>query len=129
AEIGYVGEWQCISAAQLGAPHQRERLFVVAYPERLFTHQKQPTCWADQVRTVVQEQRAINSFPTFEQRDDGVAYGLPSGLDNVPVSVPQGTPGRIRSRYLYGRSVVPACAAVAFRRIKFLEEWWRDARC
>ncbi|MCC5618109.1 DNA cytosine methyltransferase [Nostoc sp. CHAB 5836] len=125
AEIGYVGEWQCISAADIGAPHLRERLLVVAYPECLFT-QKQPPCWADQVRTVVQEKRAISSFPMFEQRDDGIVYGLPTGLDGVPISVPRRTPGRIRSRYLYGRSVVPACAAVAFGRIKFLEEWWRD---
>jgi DNA (cytosine-5)-methyltransferase 1 len=127
AKVGYVGEWQCISAAHLGAPHQRERLFIIAYPQFLLTHRKQPPCWADQVRTVVQEQRAISSFPTFEQRNDGVAVGFPPGLDSVPLSVPKGTPGRIRSRYLYGRSVVPDCAAVAFHRIKFLQEWWRDA--
>jgi DNA (cytosine-5)-methyltransferase 1 len=125
AQVGYVGEWQCISAAHLGAPHRRERLFIIAYPECLFT-QKQPPLWADQVRAMVQRQRAISSFPVFEQRDDGVTYGLPEGLDSVPHSVPTGTPGRIRSRYLYGRSVVPGCAAVAFHRIKFLQEWWRD---
>jgi DNA (cytosine-5)-methyltransferase 1 len=126
AQVGYVGEWQCISAAHLGAPHQRERLFIIAYPECLYA-QKQPPLWSDQMRAVVQKQRAISSFPVFEQRDDGVAYGFPTGLDSVPLSVSQGTPGRIRSRYLYGRSVVPACAAVAFHRIKFLEQWWRDA--
>lgn len=31
AEIGYVGEWGTLSAAQLGAPHKRERLWLVAY--------------------------------------------------------------------------------------------------
>ena len=30
--FGYDAEWQTISAASLGAPHLRERLFVVAYP-------------------------------------------------------------------------------------------------
>jgi DNA (cytosine-5)-methyltransferase 1 len=87
-EIGYVGEWQCVSAADLGAPHQRERLFIIAYPECLFT-QKQPPCWADQVRAVVQIQQSISSFPAFEQRDDGVAIGFPAELDSVPISVPE----------------------------------------
>jgi|TARA_R100000084_G_scaffold108575_1_gene71594 DNA (cytosine-5)-methyltransferase 1 len=31
AEIGYDAEWQVISAAQCGAPHRRNRVFIVAY--------------------------------------------------------------------------------------------------
>lgn len=31
-EIGYDAEWFCISAASIGAPHLRERIWVVAYP-------------------------------------------------------------------------------------------------
>jgi DNA (cytosine-5)-methyltransferase 1 len=32
AEIGYNAEWKIISAAQCGAPHKRERLFIIAFP-------------------------------------------------------------------------------------------------
>ena len=32
AQIGYDAEWQTISAAGVGAPHIRERVFIVAYP-------------------------------------------------------------------------------------------------
>jgi DNA (cytosine-5)-methyltransferase 1 len=32
AAIGYDAEWECVSAAEGGAPHKRERLFVFAYP-------------------------------------------------------------------------------------------------
>ena len=32
ANIGYDAEWQIVSAAALGAPHLRERLFIIAYP-------------------------------------------------------------------------------------------------
>jgi DNA (cytosine-5)-methyltransferase 1 len=32
AEIGYDAEWTCIRASDLGAPHRRERVWVVAYP-------------------------------------------------------------------------------------------------
>ena len=31
-QIGYDAKWSLISAAEVGAPHKRERLFVVAYP-------------------------------------------------------------------------------------------------
>ena len=32
AEIGYDAEWRVVSAAGLGAPHRRDRLVIVAYP-------------------------------------------------------------------------------------------------
>ena len=32
AAIGYDTEWQVISAASIGAPHRRDRVFIVAYP-------------------------------------------------------------------------------------------------
>lgn len=33
AEIGYDAEWQVLSAKEVGAPHSRERVFIVAYPD------------------------------------------------------------------------------------------------
>lgn len=33
AESGYSAEWDCIPAASVGAPHRRDRLFVVAHTE------------------------------------------------------------------------------------------------
>lgn len=33
AQIGYDAEWQIVSAASVGAPHIRERIFIVAYPQ------------------------------------------------------------------------------------------------
>jgi DNA (cytosine-5)-methyltransferase 1 len=32
AEIGHDAEWDCLSLGALGAPHERERLWVVSYP-------------------------------------------------------------------------------------------------
>jgi len=32
AKIGYDAEWFCITAASLGAPHERDRIWIVAYP-------------------------------------------------------------------------------------------------
>jgi DNA (cytosine-5)-methyltransferase 1 len=33
AEIGYDAEWHCIPAAAVGAPHRRDRIWIVAYPK------------------------------------------------------------------------------------------------
>ena len=32
AEIGFDAEWHCIEAGYLGAPHRRDRVWVIAYP-------------------------------------------------------------------------------------------------
>jgi DNA (cytosine-5)-methyltransferase 1 len=34
SEIGYDAEWQDIRASDMGAPHRRERIWIVAYPQR-----------------------------------------------------------------------------------------------
>lgn len=45
AESGYDAEWRVLSASECGAPHQRSRIFIVAYPtdERLRECERQPT--------------------------------------------------------------------------------------
>ena len=42
ATLGYDAEWQIISAAAFGAPHLRERLFIVAYPASGASRHAQP---------------------------------------------------------------------------------------
>ena len=32
AEIGYDAEWHCISASAIGAPHRRDRVWIIGYP-------------------------------------------------------------------------------------------------
>ena len=34
ASIGYDAEWRVVSAASVGAPHRRDRIIIVAYPDR-----------------------------------------------------------------------------------------------
>lgn len=33
--LGYDAEWHCIRASDLGAPHERDRVWIVAYPARI----------------------------------------------------------------------------------------------
>ncbi|GAB6842324.1 DNA (cytosine-5)-methyltransferase 1 [Methylorubrum rhodinum] len=35
AALWYDAEWHCLSASDLGAPHERDRIWIVAYPETL----------------------------------------------------------------------------------------------
>ena len=42
AEIGYDAEWQDIRASDVGAPHRRERIWIVAYPMRDTRHERRP---------------------------------------------------------------------------------------
>jgi DNA (cytosine-5)-methyltransferase 1 len=34
AESGYDAEWDCLPACAFGAPHERDRVFIVCYPDR-----------------------------------------------------------------------------------------------
>lgn len=51
-EIGYDAEWEVISAAQFGASHKRERIWIVAYPNSFRLQEertKQQTARTDQL--------------------------------------------------------------------------------
>ncbi len=110
--VGYSWEDpQLLSAKWFGAPHRRNRVFIIAYPDHQQRHI--PQSWAEQMREMVQRQRAITKFPVFKPSADGAVIGFPAGLDKVPVGVERGYRGRITSRVLFGRTVIPAQAAIA----------------
>ena len=80
AESGYDAEWDCLPAAAFGAPHRRDRIWVVAYPKST----RQPACPMGQGEM---QSRGSSSWP--EQRwkvepDVGrVADGIPKGVDRL----------------------------------------------
>ena len=40
AALGYDAEWHCIPASAVGAPHRRDRIWIVAYPGREGVHER-----------------------------------------------------------------------------------------
>jgi DNA (cytosine-5)-methyltransferase 1 len=68
AEIGYDAEWQVIPAAAVGAPHKRDRVFIVAYPndER-------------------QSSRIKKTKPKFNGRSFNEATSQPTSPDNTRI--------------------------------------------
>jgi site-specific DNA-cytosine methylase len=85
ASFGYDAEWSCFSACSLGAPHTRDRLFIVAYTSGLMglqglgvgRHAKgQEALQRDLLR-----QRRIAWLDSLV-RTSGVSDGIPRGLDS-----------------------------------------------
>lgn len=77
--IGYDAEWKVISAASVGAPHRRDRLFIVAYPTGLPSEVR----ILDKTESL-QEQlgrsetgRGASHWATNQPAMGGVAHGVP----------------------------------------------------
>lgn len=88
AEAGYDAEWDCVSAAEVGAPHDRPRWFSVAYPSgigrgcilcdwlgRGFASRPEwPTDALDSPRSLVAWlRRTAESLPPFRRDADGLS--------------------------------------------------------
>ena len=116
---GYSFEIEAVTAQELGAGHQRLRLFIISYPDEQRILYEQ-TCWSDQMREMVSRQRLDSQWLTVRQSGDRDDYGVSPEL--VRLSVPNRTEGRIKSRYLAGRTVTPGQAAIALGRVLYLSE-------
>ena len=78
AENGLDAEWDCIPASFVGAPHGRDRIWLIAYPERGERWQE-PYLWA--VGRMGRQQQSIpwdrdwkDALREFRGVDDGSAY-------------------------------------------------------
>jgi len=72
AEIGYDAEWHCIPASHIGAPHQRDRWWCVAYPND--SGNGTPGCRIDGDRPAQDKGREEQSQPEpGRQREDAAA--------------------------------------------------------
>jgi DNA (cytosine-5)-methyltransferase 1 len=65
AEIGYDAEWHCIPASAVGAPHRRDRVWIIAYPEAK-SQRPDPNC----IRSYREE---INQQRGSELRDEQIS--------------------------------------------------------
>jgi DNA (cytosine-5)-methyltransferase 1 len=118
AAIGYDAEWDVISTCAFGAPHTRERVFLVAYPKRQQKgpgeepHGSAPRFWL-QGAAHAGECRGSGWGPwAAESGVARVAYGVPSRMD--------------RQRGI-GNAVCPVIAEWLGRRILEAEEGLRVA--
>lgn len=89
AELGLDAEWENIPAAALGAPHRRERVWIVAYPRKA-GRQRSQQAWegirlAEVAASTLIRDGNVHAGPwASEPRQvGGMAYGLPRPVDAV----------------------------------------------
>ncbi len=102
AEIGYDAEWETIRASDVGAPHRRERIWIVAYPK----------CGIDSI-----EEDARGAL--FKRAWRGESCGG-SGWATEPAvgRLAHGVPHRVDRLRGLGNAIVPQIAELLFRQIK-----------
>jgi DNA (cytosine-5)-methyltransferase 1 len=78
AVLRYDAEWHCISSADIGAPHKRERIWLVAYPEGV----RQGQLWGKWCETQSKAPGSLH-WPEYEPPSERVAHGLSDQLHRV----------------------------------------------
>jgi DNA (cytosine-5)-methyltransferase 1 len=83
ASIGFDAEWSTVSACSMGAPHTRERLFILAYPKSI-RRQRWRGIGQGQALLEPEGRSEEHRRPwSAEPRPVGVAYGLPRRVDRI----------------------------------------------
>ncbi len=129
AESGYDSEWQCIPASALGAPHGRDRFWLVAYPH----DESEPDCAFDDEAQGLSRSSfshdAANPEPrklTLGRVMEGIGrISEPASwdrlweLENSPIGmgVANGFPGRMDRLRALGNAVVPQIPELIGRAI------------
>lgn len=106
AECGYDAEWENIPASTLGAPHRRERVWLVAYPNE------------------VGRENSSFGLPPLRQfvcRVEKTAW-LSEPAEPVVFGVDDGVPGGLGQRASYGNTVIPQIPEIIGRAILAAQE-------
>lgn len=81
AAVGYDAEWHCIPASAVGAPHRRDRIWIVAYPHNKGESIGKINAKAQRVQIAVTNGgwRRWDGKPQDVRMDDGI----PNGMDRL----------------------------------------------
>ena len=91
AALGYDAEWHCIPASAVGAPHPRDRIWIVAYApevfgEKQFGNQPRRILSRDGLLALVENEGRGNSVASWwaaEPSVGRVVYGVPHRVDRL----------------------------------------------
>lgn len=115
-ESGYDAEWDCIPASAVGASHQRDRLWLVAYPARNGEV-------GAEASPGTERQRAWPGRPEGREGAFGIASGESGRWPEPDVGrVAHGVPARVDRLSALGNALVPQIAEWIGWRILAAEE-------
>ncbi len=136
AEIGYDCEWHCIPASAIGAPHIRDRVWIIARPQHtdttsgiLSAEQKCKHQGAEDNGAICQDVADTNSkglekrfltknrFRDLRQEGETFAQGSWWAVEPDVGRVAHGIPARVDRLRGLGNAIVPQVAEVIFRAI------------
>ena len=86
--LGFDAEWHCIPASAVGAPHQRDRLWIIAYPQgfgrlEIIINEHTPARgWTTDRRPAGRPENTIREWVDLSGVR-GVVHGLPYRVDRV----------------------------------------------
>jgi DNA (cytosine-5)-methyltransferase 1 len=116
ARLGYNAEWRICRASEVGAPHHRARLYLVAYPDSIrlqagktfFSHVSEKT-----------SPKPWRAFGTTIQIVRGGAWNIEPPV----LCVGNGIPGKLVRQQLhgYGNAIVPQIALAIFKAIAAID--------
>ena len=111
AAIGYDAEWENIPASAMGAPHRRERVWIVAYPigfglEALTNEQG-----------IFRKAFEVWNAGRFGEVDSAQVWSGSRPIGAVPVGLVNGLSGRLGEIKAYGNAVVPQIPELIGRAI------------
>lgn len=103
AALGYDAEWSVLSACALGAPHTRERMFILAYSNGKFWKERMGILqWESEKISKRDHRKMLENWMEAVANHDGSLDGVPDWMD--------------RNRTI-GNAVVPQIAEWIGRRI------------
>ena len=84
AALGFNAEWSIVSACSMGAPHTRERMFILGYAEEVSPGRNEGQ-GAPRRGLSMPRNRPCESWPHWASEPDlaRVAYGVPNGMDRL----------------------------------------------
>lgn len=135
ADLGFDAEWDCFSAEEVGAPHRRRRLFLLAYADcelvrnesrrggrEIGTGKAESGCYGETGAVAdadgegqLQQGGPISEVGRWARHGSGAhdAWAIEPDVGRVA----HGVPARVDQLRLLGNAVVPQQAALAWRTL------------
>lgn len=120
ASLGYDAEWHCISAAAVGAPHDRDRIWILAYPNEMgrkvpnqpFTGRSLSGYWLDRVEPIgrASEPHLVRMGNGFPDDVDRIAALGNAVVPQIPELIGRAILASLQAQQADDRTVTPTPA-------------------